>query len=292
MITTPYSAAVVALLYFDLRVRKEGLDLQLLARDAGVERDPDAPLPAPLHGDEWTPEERAQAPYWPPPPGWKPEPRAPAPPAPPAPGTWLPPRPGGRGSRERPRRRARRGPGHPLGAAVPGARAARPVPRRARPRGRVGGLRPRAVRRARAAGRPARRSGCCWRSSAGSAALLVAGRLIAPAPRTGGAARAPRRRRSRARTPTRSSAAPARRRRAATTSSRCGSASARAWCACTGAGGSTRRSRSPRARSPARVGSPGFDRAAARFDEVVYGRRPAAAGDVDAARAAWDEALR
>ena len=97
MITTPYSAAVVALLYFDLRVRKEGLDLQLLAHDAGVERDPDAPLPAPLHGDEWTPEERAQAPYWPPPPGWKPEPRAPAPPAPPAPGTWLPPRPGGQG---------------------------------------------------------------------------------------------------------------------------------------------------------------------------------------------------
>jgi len=104
VITTPYSAAVVALVYFDLRVRKEGLDLQLLARDAGVERDPDAPLPAPLEADEWTPEERAQAPYWPPPPGWKPEPRdpapapepaRPAPPAPSAPGGWLPPRPGG-----------------------------------------------------------------------------------------------------------------------------------------------------------------------------------------------------
>jgi hypothetical protein len=40
------------------------------------------------------------------------------------------------------------------------------------------------------------------------------------------------------------------------------------------------------------VGAPGFDRAAARFDEVVYGRRPAAAEDVDAARTAWDEALR
>ena len=40
------------------------------------------------------------------------------------------------------------------------------------------------------------------------------------------------------------------------------------------------------------VGAPGFDRAAARFDEVVYGRRPAAAGDVEAARTAWDEALR
>ena len=39
------------------------------------------------------------------------------------------------------------------------------------------------------------------------------------------------------------------------------------------------------------VHSPAFDRAAARFDEVVYGGRPAAAADVDAARAAWAEAL-
>ena len=39
------------------------------------------------------------------------------------------------------------------------------------------------------------------------------------------------------------------------------------------------------------VHSPAFDRAAARFDEVVYGGRPAAAGDVEAARAAWAEAL-
>jgi hypothetical protein len=110
VITTPYSAAVVALLYFDLRVRKEGLDLQLLAEGAGVRRDPDAPLPAPIEADRWTPEERAQAPYWPPPPGWRPafpadsaEPQtadAPWPPPEPpqepsAPGGWLPPRPGG-----------------------------------------------------------------------------------------------------------------------------------------------------------------------------------------------------
>ena len=115
VITTPYSAAVVALLYFDLRVRKEGLDLQLLADDAGVRRDPDAPLPGPLQADEWTPEERAQAPYWPPPPGWRPspppgaseppppwsEPHRPSPVPPPAasepsaPGRWLPPQPGG-----------------------------------------------------------------------------------------------------------------------------------------------------------------------------------------------------
>jgi Domain of unknown function (DUF4129) len=37
--------------------------------------------------------------------------------------------------------------------------------------------------------------------------------------------------------------------------------------------------------------SPQFDRAAARFDEVVYGRRPAAAGDVEAAREAWSAVL-
>ena len=48
VLTTPYSAAVIALIYFDLRVRKEGLDLQLIADGAGVERDPDAPLPAPF----------------------------------------------------------------------------------------------------------------------------------------------------------------------------------------------------------------------------------------------------
>jgi MFS family permease len=110
-ITTPYSAAVVTLLYFDLRVRKEGLDLQLIAEGTGTERDPDAPLPAPLTEDQYTPEERAQAPFWPPPPGWQPAPRAPAEaeprrwePAPPAPAgadaggepaRWLPPRPAG-----------------------------------------------------------------------------------------------------------------------------------------------------------------------------------------------------
>ena len=110
-LTTPYSAAVVTLVYFDLRVRKEGLDLQLLASDAGVERDLDAPLPAPLVADEYTPEERAEAPFWPPPPGWTPpsraraawhrEPRAgaeppswrPASEAPPQASGWLPPRP-------------------------------------------------------------------------------------------------------------------------------------------------------------------------------------------------------
>jgi len=89
-LTTPYPAAVVTLVYFDLRVRKEGLDLQLIAEGAGVERDPDAPLPAPLIEDEYTAEERAQAPYWPPPPGWRPPSREPQS----APSGFSDPRPG------------------------------------------------------------------------------------------------------------------------------------------------------------------------------------------------------
>lgn len=36
VITTPFQAAAIAILYFDLRVRKEGLDIELLARDVGV----------------------------------------------------------------------------------------------------------------------------------------------------------------------------------------------------------------------------------------------------------------
>lgn len=74
-ITYPYLAAVLTILYFDQRVRKEGFDLQLQAEGFPTNRDPDAPLPAPLIGDElYTPEQRAAAPYWPPPPGWVPPP--------------------------------------------------------------------------------------------------------------------------------------------------------------------------------------------------------------------------
>jgi len=50
MIATPYLAAVITLVYFDQRVRKEGFDLQLLAEGLGRPRDPDAPIPAPFAG--------------------------------------------------------------------------------------------------------------------------------------------------------------------------------------------------------------------------------------------------
>jgi hypothetical protein len=72
VLTTPFTAAVVALIYFDQRVRKEGFDLQLLAEGVGAERGGDAQVPAPLVEPEVSAEDRARAPYWPPPPGWKP----------------------------------------------------------------------------------------------------------------------------------------------------------------------------------------------------------------------------
>ena len=73
-LTTPLSAAVLTVLYFDLRVRKEGFDLELLARRLGVAPGTAAvastqflppPAPPPPPSDD-------QPPFWPPPPGWKP----------------------------------------------------------------------------------------------------------------------------------------------------------------------------------------------------------------------------
>jgi len=70
-LTTPLSAAVLTVLYFDLRVRKEGFDLELLARRLGVEPGPDTgaevlpAAPPPVTSDD-------QPPFWPPPPGWRP----------------------------------------------------------------------------------------------------------------------------------------------------------------------------------------------------------------------------
>ena len=72
-LTTPLSAAVLTVLYFDLRVRKEGFDLELLAQRLGVE-------PGTVTGAEILPPASSrplvdsddQPPFWPPPPGWKP----------------------------------------------------------------------------------------------------------------------------------------------------------------------------------------------------------------------------
>jgi hypothetical protein len=67
-LTTPFTAAYVTVLYFDLRVRREAFDLQLLALQVGVD---------PVEGGSGLltpppPETSEQPPFWPPPPGWKP----------------------------------------------------------------------------------------------------------------------------------------------------------------------------------------------------------------------------
>jgi hypothetical protein len=65
VITTPFVAAVFVLVYFDLRVRKEGFDLQLLAQAMGPLPEGGPPAPAGPYG--------APPPAWPPPPSeWSP----------------------------------------------------------------------------------------------------------------------------------------------------------------------------------------------------------------------------
>ena len=85
MLSTPAAAAFATVLYIDLRVRKEGFDLLLLARRLGVERDPGQELPSYL--PETLQPTNVQPPFWPPPPGWTPEPVPfrPTPPQPPPP---------------------------------------------------------------------------------------------------------------------------------------------------------------------------------------------------------------
>ena len=91
VLVTPFTAGVVTVIYFDLRVRKEGLDLLLLAQEIGVE-----PGPRPAFLPPPPPPSGQQPPFWPPPPGWRPptdpptDPPADAPAWPPPPG-WRPP---------------------------------------------------------------------------------------------------------------------------------------------------------------------------------------------------------
>ena len=72
LVTTPFTAAYTTVLYFDLRVRKEAFDLQLLAEQLGVEP-PEGWTPAAMAPVRTLPAEDAeQPPFWPPPPGWRP----------------------------------------------------------------------------------------------------------------------------------------------------------------------------------------------------------------------------
>jgi predicted cobalt transporter CbtA len=90
VITEPFRAATTTLLYYDLRVRREGYDLHVLADQLGL---PSSSMPAVEDDDEaaWAgvpgdgyrssdypigPESVGRPggpPYWPPPPGWTPD---------------------------------------------------------------------------------------------------------------------------------------------------------------------------------------------------------------------------
>jgi hypothetical protein len=82
IVATPFTAAVTTVLYYDLRVRREGYDLHLLADQLGLPALADAPaapdggpLPTGGEGTRLGPESVGQPggpPFWPPPPGWRP----------------------------------------------------------------------------------------------------------------------------------------------------------------------------------------------------------------------------
>lgn len=113
VITTPFMAAVLVLVYFDLRVRKEGFDLQLLSQGVGVPG-PGFPSDGPWNTpSSWPAPGGSPAPpggAWPPPGGSWPPPAGPPPVGPPpAPPPSSPPgpigpaeRPGPSGPPERP----------------------------------------------------------------------------------------------------------------------------------------------------------------------------------------------
>ncbi len=73
VLTRPFLAAVTTILYYDLRVRHEGYDMELLAEQLGIEP---AALPATaLSGPgRESVGQPGGPPFWPPPPGWSPPP--------------------------------------------------------------------------------------------------------------------------------------------------------------------------------------------------------------------------
>jgi MFS family permease len=76
-VSTPFQAALLTVLYFDLRVRKEGFDLELLAQEIGGKVQPvatapaGASAPAPVVLPPAQPADGTGGPHWPPPPGWQ-----------------------------------------------------------------------------------------------------------------------------------------------------------------------------------------------------------------------------
>lgn len=69
ILTRPFVAAVRTVLYYDLRVRNEGYDVELLAEQLGIPR---SELPAPVVEGPQSAGQPGGPPFWPPPPGWRP----------------------------------------------------------------------------------------------------------------------------------------------------------------------------------------------------------------------------
>lgn len=93
MISTPFQAAILLVVYFDLRVRKEGFDLELLAERFGSTGPfAAAPAPVPPAGaiPGYEPPTAPGTPYWPAPDRPRPQPPQRPDPGPPPPG-WAPP---------------------------------------------------------------------------------------------------------------------------------------------------------------------------------------------------------
>jgi hypothetical protein len=76
ILTRPFSAAVRTVLYYDLRVRHEGYDIELLAEQLGIEPAALPPAPAPVGRESVGASDGP--PFWPPPPGWSPPAATPA----------------------------------------------------------------------------------------------------------------------------------------------------------------------------------------------------------------------
>ncbi len=95
VIAQPFQAAVRTVLYYDLRVRKEGYDLEVLAGQLGIDS---AALPGPAYLGPDSVGRPGGPPFWPPPPGWAPPDGgalagsgpAPLPPPPPPPPATAP----------------------------------------------------------------------------------------------------------------------------------------------------------------------------------------------------------
>jgi hypothetical protein len=75
ILVQPFTAAVTTVLYFDLRVRHEGYDVQVLADQLGLPAPPPGMEPAWRAGEPLGPDSVGRTggpPFWPPPPGWSP----------------------------------------------------------------------------------------------------------------------------------------------------------------------------------------------------------------------------